>query len=407
MRRAVEPAVLGPGAVRPLDPLEVAQRAQRRHVIARLEERRRHVEEVSRPDQVIDLVAVAHLLAPGRAGSGDEGPRVRLVLEAAQDAHRGPGQKAAVARHLEQVGRQVGQLPAGPCQALPGPGGPAPEALPGHLLGVDPGARKPDSDLEGPGVDAQPGSDRGVAPRRRVPPAGEPAVVVVEVDLHVGGLEISRLSGLERADDGDPPLGRPRPAKAEDGRIAVEDEAVVTGRSLLQVGRGLDVERDVRHLGQELPRDQDRVQIGIARELLDQPVLAVPADRSEGRHAGLDPAHVVLGLERVVDRRRAGSRDQEAELVQAGLVELWKEDLAQVAQGHCEPDARLAARRGAKPLLAPGSPRGPGARNAWSLLHARKVCGGGTGRIASGRPRRASRRGRDGRVAEWSKAPAC
>jgi len=81
MRSAVEKPVLIPASVGALLRLEVSECAECRIAVTRIKQRGCDATEVSRPNQVIDVVAVVDGLAPWGGRRGDERARVRLVLE--------------------------------------------------------------------------------------------------------------------------------------------------------------------------------------------------------------------------------------------------------------------------------------------------------------------------------------
>ena len=82
VRRAVESPVLIPASVASLLRLKVPKGAEGRVAVTRIEQRRCDPAQVSRPDKVIDVVAIVVVLAPRRGGGSDESAGVRLVLEA-------------------------------------------------------------------------------------------------------------------------------------------------------------------------------------------------------------------------------------------------------------------------------------------------------------------------------------
>ena len=107
--RAVHEPVLKPRAVGALARLQMAECAQRRRRIAGVEKRCRDATQVSRPHEVIDLVAVVIRLAPWRGRRCDESARVRFVLEAAKNGQRRVREHPLVAADLAQRRRQIGQ----------------------------------------------------------------------------------------------------------------------------------------------------------------------------------------------------------------------------------------------------------------------------------------------------------
>ncbi len=80
VRRSVEKPVLIPTAVWALAGLKVAERAQGRGAVARIEQRGCDATQIAWPDEVIDVVAVVIGLTPRRAGSRNEGAGVRFVF---------------------------------------------------------------------------------------------------------------------------------------------------------------------------------------------------------------------------------------------------------------------------------------------------------------------------------------
>ena len=151
--------------------------------LAGVQECGRDVDQVTRPDQVVHVVAVAAGLAPGRAGRGDEGPGAALVLEAAEDGEAGAGELTAVPADLDQVGRQVGLAAPAPLEGVAGLARALAQRHASHLLGVRGAVAEADGELEGAGRSRQLRPQRNVARTRPLVGLGHGAVRVVEVHI--------------------------------------------------------------------------------------------------------------------------------------------------------------------------------------------------------------------------------
>ena len=147
-----------PTTIGPLVRLQVSKCAERGIAVAGVEQRSRDTAQVSRPHQVIDVIAVVVGLPPRRRGSGNESARMRLVLQAMQEGERRASQHPVIAADLAQGRRNLGLRPPralerlahGPCALLQG--------CACDLLGVGARVSETDRELKGAGANSDLGA---------------------------------------------------------------------------------------------------------------------------------------------------------------------------------------------------------------------------------------------------------
>ena len=345
----------------------MAEGAQGRVAVARIEQGGRDPAEVARPDEVIDVVAVVVGLAPGRGRRGHEGACVRLVLEAVEDGEGRSREHAVVAADLAERPRDLDLGAPGTLEGLADRAGAFLQGGAGDLFGVGPRVREADGELKRARADADLRADASVAGSRAVVLVGELAVGVAEVDVDVRGAEVPGGGAAERPDDADPYVLL---LHQQRGRMGVDDAAEVALGEGLPVRGGLHVEAQVGQLGGERRRDQQRILFGVGEELLGQTVFVVRRLDAKGRNARREPADRVIAVGGIVDRRRSAGRGEEAQLVQRDAVEKGKEDLAERALRERVPDLAPGTGRRAEGHLAS---RPPHRGRAWSARSFHRV----------------------------------
>ena len=162
------------------------------------------------------------------------------------------------------------------------------------LFRVGPRMGESDRHLERAGPDAELPADVDISRPGVVVHVGQATVRVAEVDLDVAAPVVTDSAAGEGADEADPDVLL---LEKQRWRMRVDDAGKVALGSRLPVGRGLHVEAEVGQLRREGRSDQDRVLLRVGEELLGQSVFVVCRLDSEARHAGAEPADVVLAIE--------------------------------------------------------------------------------------------------------------
>ena len=243
----------------------------------------------------------------------------------------------------------------GPCQVLTQPADTSGQRPARDLLCRLRLVCEAESELEGALPEPDLGTERDAPRLRALVLGGHHAVVVVEVDEEVRGVQVAGCPPQERPHHRHPGA---TPVGEERGRVGPEHVAVRH-----PVRRGLDEQAKVRHLGPKGHRQQQRIRLRVHDEVLVERVLGVLADGAEDRDPRLQPAHLVASLTGVVDRRRPLRGDQEAQSLEHRLIHRGEEDLGEVSLSDGEPDPTSVAGSGTEPLFPSGPPtdRGPGA----------------------------------------------
>src|SRR5258708_36682145 len=115
--------------------------------------------------------------------------------------------------------------------------------------------------------------------------------------------------------------------------MSVQDLSEIALAARLPVRRGLHVEANVRELGREGGRDEQRILVRVGEELLRQSIFVVSAVDRERRDARGEPGDAVLAVARVIDWRRPAGRGEESKLVQGHPADGRKEHFAEGTTG--------------------------------------------------------------------------